>query len=1038
MASIFDMLTRQQPQFQTRQALIILGLQQDFIHPDGKLPVTNGHRFLRRIRNLVPAFRANGDIYWVRTENKTLKKTKGYHDDSSVVVTSESASRPSDDPSDKVDSILGNDDSTGGHLKSNHLSSSWDELPSLAVRQKRQSDPELYLNTTNETDRCCDPHGPGSTYTQDVQLLQAPQDTHLLKSHYSAFNGTSLLLTLRARLVTEIYLVGCMSNLCIHATALDAARHGIQINIVDDCLGYRSPHRHAEAIHRMTEDMGAYITTSSTVMSRFEDGPEMGRPDTREASPEVDDVDQQDMEAVNMTPFSYPSSAHPSNSSTRATRPTSAEDQLSPLHPPQSEIIVPEYVASSCALGHGEQFDDEALGMAADDEHSQKVSGNMDAIRSIERIDTHARTDEWRKSCSPVDDPADAKQDQEQHFSSALADLASSQVIQKESTPDSAEGRTSKKRRSADLDDYDLGLGGLDVSKDDTGSKIKKATDAQPVHKKTKCIPSLANFPLKKPGDHIGVGDTTISCDLLTPAEADKAFNTILSEVPWQRMSHVTGDVPRLVCCQGTIASDGSMPIYRHPSDSSLPLLHWSPSVDRIRRLAKHHVGHPLNHALIQLYRSGQDHISEHSDKTLDIVPDSKIVNVSLGAQRTMRLRSKRMRFPPTYSALSSSPPIRPQPHPQAQSSPPSVAPIPQPSPPEPAGRDTQRAKSMPPSLRTIFDKTIPHEGTMPARTTERIALPHGSILAMGLETNAHFLHGIQPDKRRDGELSLAEKAFGGVRVSLTFRHIGTWLDAGEGGIWGVGATAKEQGGKGRVLNGDGEEGRVAAEELLRMFGRENQGAGLTREEVYGAGSDVLHLKTGGRKEGVGILFLSGEEAGDESVRAYLGFLGREAEVLLPVSLGMEKVREWMEAEGRSVDVPREEREVVLRDEDEGHTEVRGAAAVLKYLDMCYGEQGKARGQVARECELLCSLEGLRELVRKGETGDVENIMDGLERGLEMGGEEWLAGKRIGATDFGYAPIVKRTLLQESMDSFPCLSAWLDRMNRVLEGHDST
>ena len=39
-----------------------------------------------------------------------------------------------------------------------------------------------------------------------------------------------------------------------------------------------------------------------------------------------------------------------------------------------------------------------------------------------------------------------------------------------------------------------------------------------------------------------------------------------------------------------------------------------------------------FNHALIQWYRSGLDHISEHSDKTLDIEHGTPVVSVSLGA----------------------------------------------------------------------------------------------------------------------------------------------------------------------------------------------------------------------------------------------------------------------------------------------------------------------------------------------------------------------------------------------------------------------
>jgi alkylated DNA repair dioxygenase AlkB len=48
---------------------------------------------------------------------------------------------------------------------------------------------------------------------------------------------------------------------------------------------------------------------------------------------------------------------------------------------------------------------------------------------------------------------------------------------------------------------------------------------------------------------------------------------------------------------------------------------------------------------LIQPYRTGAvraDYISEHSDKTIDVVRVSRIVNLSLGARRTMMLRTKK------------------------------------------------------------------------------------------------------------------------------------------------------------------------------------------------------------------------------------------------------------------------------------------------------------------------------------------------------------------------------------------------------------
>lgn len=64
--------------------------------------------------------------------------------------------------------------------------------------------------------------------------------------------------------------------------------------------------------------------------------------------------------------------------------------------------------------------------------------------------------------------------------------------------------------------------------------------------------------------------------------------------------------------------------------------------MQKIREQVEQALQHPVNHVLIQLYRTGADYISEHSDKTVDIVRGSKIVNVSLGAQRAMTLRTKR------------------------------------------------------------------------------------------------------------------------------------------------------------------------------------------------------------------------------------------------------------------------------------------------------------------------------------------------------------------------------------------------------------
>lgn len=283
-------------------------------------------------------------------------------------------------------------------------------------------------------------------------------------------------------------------------------------------------------------------------------------------------------------------------------------------------------------------------------------------------------------------------------------------------------------------------------------------------------------------------GDTDIIEDLL-PADLEKGiFSKLSEEVSWQRMSHQGGEVPRLVAVQGQVAEDGSIPVYRHPSDEAPPLLPFSPTVLEIKTATEKHLGHTLNHVLIQYYRDGKDYISEHSDKTLDIVKDSYIANVSLGAERTMVLRTKRLGK-------------------EAPASPENTA----------------------------------AEG--PRRQTQRARLPHNSLCRMGLRTNMKWLHAIRQDKRAEREKSTAELAFSGSRISLTFRNIGTFLNRDETVIWGQGAVGKKREDAQPVINGTGPE----AIEMLKSFGAENHSSTFDWNERYGKGFNVLHMSTSPR-----------------------------------------------------------------------------------------------------------------------------------------------------------------------------------------------
>jgi len=729
-SSLFALLTQQTPNLRTRKGLILLGLQNDFLSPDGKLPVSTESGFLDRLKELVNGFREFGDVIWVRSEFE--------------------ASRAINAPDESGDSVIVGDVGQGHGTASSS-----------------DPDEELFLSKTSSRESCCLPGSSGAEYaTQIKEMVDPKKDLEVVKTFYSAFGSTSLLLTLRSRMITELFVCGCNTNLSVFATAMDAARYGISITLVEDCLGYRTRDRHDEAIRQLREIMNAEVMASRKIIDVLrnprteedentedddenDDEDEDVRPGPASASDMIavgsdedeDDDDELDLAIVRSSRLPVRSSAPSSNRSQQAASNTS-----------------PTQPAKSARTRLPQTFGRPAVGNVEADDRRRRQNGK-DSVASAS------------------------------HTASGVGGIGRGV----HETTKTGDKKRSRDERRADVpSSYD-------------GVKSQQESTLLPLARTERRDPARINeHTTKQAQRQRDQGDATITMqnsrllfgedkeaesagsriyyDLLPPELASTIFDQLKDKVDWQRMHHLTGEVPRLVCCQGNIdPEDGSKPLYRHPSDQTLPLQHFTPTVEKVRQAAERVVGHGLNHTLIQLYRGGTDYISEHSDKTLDIVHGSQIVNVSFGAQRVMRLRTKRA-----------------------------------------AGKDTAASPN-----------------SAPQRTTHRVALPHNSMLTMTLATNAEYLHGLNPDKRPACELNNAETAYGGERISLTFRQIGTFLSADDKMIWGQGALGKSKADAKPVISGDSAE----SEKLVRAFGAENQASSIRWEAVYGGGSDVLHLK---------------------------------------------------------------------------------------------------------------------------------------------------------------------------------------------------
>ncbi|KAI9784331.1 MAG: hypothetical protein M1839_002392 [Geoglossum umbratile] len=844
MSAAYDQMAASLPQFETRRALLILDLQNDFLSVDSKLPIDSRSGFVQNIKALVPVFRGSGDVIWIRSEFETVRPVNDYAGEGETVITDRELPRRPE--------VGGAGSATGGRSASGRVMPSARVMELLRAASARHdtrfSVERLFLGTEtleqpeegNETflslssdgtaPVCCIPNTLGSEFAETiVPCIEYSTDSVLTKTYYSAFNSTQLLPSLRGNLVTELFICGVLSNISVYSTALDAARHGYSITILTDCLGYRSEDRHNEAMRQMTELMGAEVISSKDLIEKIKseqkDGAAMAQKSSR--VPVGSAMDKAEFEqlleglTLNTGPSATTNIDHISPSVSKEDTATDA-DQASSA---PTEIASPD----------PETFEAERQGTLISgpsievDEDADLDSTELEPIKFFVRADrTLAKVDAEKEQAAKingVERKIPGRLDREDDSRGQIENAS----LKSERLPTPTLGvleAASAALAQVALDPItpasqpESAVPGLTPT--NTEVTTTQVTQPRPVGGLAQT--KIRSPPVLGPGDVIGEGDSRIVVNILPPELKDTAFDRLKAEVQWKKMQHRGGEVPRLVAVEGEIGDDGRYPIYRHPADESPPLLPFSPTTLSIKKEAEKVLRHPINHVLIQHYRSGQDYISEHSDKTLDIVRGSSIANVSIGAQRTMTLRTKKpakgdTTTIPTGSIISRDERVGGASSSNAASSPP---------------------KPLPTAIPTSSLEAQPRRFETQTRHVQRIPMPHNSMFVLGQATNMHWLHGIRQDKRPPSIKSAEETAFNGERISLTFRHIGTFLDKSTEHIWGQGAQSKSKETAGKVINGNTDE----AEEMIKMFGRENHESEFDWDKSYGAGFDVLNIVT--------------------------------------------------------------------------------------------------------------------------------------------------------------------------------------------------
>jgi biuret amidohydrolase len=75
-----------------------------------------------------------------------------------------------------------------------------------------------------------------------------PEEFIVRKRRYSAFFGTELEIVLKAHKADTLLLVGGLTDVCIHYTAVDAHQHDYRVRVLTDCVGGSSQAAHEAAL----------------------------------------------------------------------------------------------------------------------------------------------------------------------------------------------------------------------------------------------------------------------------------------------------------------------------------------------------------------------------------------------------------------------------------------------------------------------------------------------------------------------------------------------------------------------------------------------------------------------------------------------------------------------------------------------------------------------------------------------------------------------------------------------------------------------
>lgn len=191
------------------RCLVLIDLQNEFLSSEGNFPIHEHCRpFLAHLRSVIDCFCISGDpIYWVRSEYSAAADT--------------------------------------------------------VSRNSESFEPDSFFSGTHTGRKgCCEKESFGAQFPEEVATLIKDSHTIITKTWYSAFKETTLLSDLNSRGISDLYVGGLLTNVCVQATAAEAMALKFNVHLLKDCLGWRNRGSHDRALGNM-RDLGIQVTSSA-------------------------------------------------------------------------------------------------------------------------------------------------------------------------------------------------------------------------------------------------------------------------------------------------------------------------------------------------------------------------------------------------------------------------------------------------------------------------------------------------------------------------------------------------------------------------------------------------------------------------------------------------------------------------------------------------------------------------------------------------------------------------------------------------------